>query len=903
MAEKITIFELDIDIDASKRDIEDLRLAVNELKKGLKELSDAEKENNKQLDEQRKKLKELQNAKKQDVKAIAETQSNIDKLLVKRTELNKSIIDQTTVLKTNQSQLNQNQKVIQNSIAVSEGWNQQLEEEKIRQQQLTAERKKVIREGIKLANEAKELTRLQNKQNLSEQERIRLNALLVKRRKSLIVTTKEERKEYNKLTVAIAKNNKILLRNDKSIGRFQRNVGNYTNALRGFAGALGLTGGLVAVTQFIKGSTDAYREQTLVVSKLTTVVKERTNATDADIRSILALTNAQQRLGIIGDEVQIAGAQQIATFVNSTESIKTLIPALNNLLAQQKGVNATTQDAVNIGNLFGKTLNGEVSSLKRVGISFTDAQKEILKFGTETEKSAVLAEVITQNVGEMNEELAQTDIGELKNLENQLGDIEEKIGEQVLPALLEWKQFQLDILQGIQNLSKGYDVLAFEQAKINVQGFVDAQKFSDEITKQNEVRKRFLEIEKEIVEFEKFFRENKERILDFDDKEIRLAKEKASALVKEKKLLIELGQQGFFNTQFKEKELEETNKIVKTEQQLEKERKAAEKAARERERKRREEQREDERIQRESEKVTKEIQDAIIKELEISLERKKLLNQEEFNDYNELLLKKFEFGIITEEEYQNEVIRLNIETQEKINELNAQNAENEKQRRITDQENELALLETNILGELEAERRKLELKEQQEIEFAERIGANTTLIEKKYSDAKKELARAESEAKLSLASDFFANVAQIAGEGTAIAKAAAVAETTINTYKSATAAYSALAGIPIVGPVLGAVAAGAAVAAGIANVKKILSVKSGLPGEGGGSGASTPSASSASPTNQRPQAVAPEIGRGIISRDAPISTQRRPATQTAVIVDDVTAKQSQKESNSTTSVI
>lgn len=54
-----------------------------------------------------------------------------------------------------------------------------------------------------------------------------------------------------------------------------------------------------------------------------------------------------------------------------------------------------------------------------------------------------------------------------------------------------------------------------------------------------------------------------------------------------------------------------------------------------------------------------------------------------------------------------------------------------------------------------------------------------------------------------------------------IGQAAAIAETTINTYKAATGAYSAMAGIPYVGPFLGAAAAAAAVVAGVANVQKI----------------------------------------------------------------------------------
>ena len=64
-----------------------------------------------------------------------------------------------------------------------------------------------------------------------------------------------------------------------------------------------------------------------------------------------------------------------------------------------------------------------------------------------------------------------------------------------------------------------------------------------------------------------------------------------------------------------------------------------------------------------------------------------------------------------------------------------------------------------------------------------------------------------------------------------------IAETTIDTYKAAVAAYSALAGIPIVGPALGAAAAAAAIAFGMAQVKAIAAMR---PGGAGGVSAAAP---------------------------------------------------------------
>lgn len=60
-----------------------------------------------------------------------------------------------------------------------------------------------------------------------------------------------------------------------------------------------------------------------------------------------------------------------------------------------------------------------------------------------------------------------------------------------------------------------------------------------------------------------------------------------------------------------------------------------------------------------------------------------------------------------------------------------------------------------------------------------------------------------------------------------IGKVGAIAETMIATYKGAQQAYAALAGIPVVGPALGAAAAAAAVAVGLARVQAIRSTSFG----------------------------------------------------------------------------
>lgn len=97
-------------------------------------------------------------------------------------------------------------------------------------------------------------------------------------------------------------------------------------------------------------------------------------------------------------------------------------------------------------------------------------------------------------------------------------------------------------------------------------------------------------------------------------------------------------------------------------------------------------------------------------------------------------------------------------------------------------------------------------------------------------------------ARLDLASKVAGSMATIWGEESKVGKGFATAQALIDTYSAANSAYSAMAGIPVVGPALGAAAAAAAIAAGIANVKKIWEVD-----ETSGASASSASASIAAP--------------------------------------------------------
>lgn len=180
-------------------------------------------------------------------------------------------------------------------------------------------------------------------------------------------------------------------------------------------------------------------------AKLSRVMRNTMGASAEEIQSIKDLASAQQQLGVIGDEVQLSGAQELGTYLEKADSLRKLMPVMNDMLAQQYGLNATQEQAVNIGSMMGKVMEGQVGALSRYGYKFDETQEKILKYGTEEERVATLAEVISQSVGGMNEALAATPEGSIKQVENSLGDLQERLG-----AL--WVRIKADLMPAVETL-------------------------------------------------------------------------------------------------------------------------------------------------------------------------------------------------------------------------------------------------------------------------------------------------------------------------------------------------------------------------------------------------------------------------------------------------------------------
>lgn len=169
----------------------------------------------------------------------------------------------------------------------------------------------------------------------------------------------------------------------------------------------------------------------------------------------------------------------------------------------------------------------------------------------------------------------------------------------------------------------------------------------------------------------------------------------------------------------------------------------------------------------------------------------KIANQEKYNDES-LKLEKYrlEQGLITKQEYDNKALEMDITLREMREEQRQANEEADKQRAAVDMANQQELQAMEMTNEFDFRQMMLDTQYAQEMENAERIGADTALITEKYEKYKENLAKQRINATLEMSSSLAGQMSSLLGEESAAGKAFAVVQATINTYLGATKALA-----------------------------------------------------------------------------------------------------------------
>ena len=151
---------------------------------------------------------------------------------------------------------------------------------------------------------------------------------------------------------------------------------------------------------------------------------------------------------------------------------------------------------------------------------------------------------------------------------------------------------------------------------------------------------------------------------------------------------------------------------------------------------------------------------------------------------------KLQQGLISREEYENAETQLRIEARELRNKMEEEQDALDRERRAMDEANRKEIEMNEITSQYELRQVQLDAQYQQEMAAAERIGADTTLVQQKYEQAKEKLTKERVNSELTMTAGLAGQMSDLLGEESAAGKAFGVVQATINTYLGATKALA-----------------------------------------------------------------------------------------------------------------
>lgn len=251
--------------------------------------------------------------------------------------------------------------------------------------------------------------------------------------------------------------------------------------------ALGVGAALTAigVAGVIAGKSlvDAFANQEAVTIKLQAGINNVKTARDKDISALLEQAGALQKVTRFSDEQIISAQGMLTTFQLNQDVIKTLTPSILNMAEGMRRATGETMELDQIALLMGKVMGGAEdgiegmsTALRKSGVIMTDAQKEVFKYGSSAERAATLTAIMNTNFGGLAEEGGKSFSGRLDILNNQFGELQEKMGGALANAISpfidkltnivtkvdEWSQKNPELVSKLTLLTAG--VIAFAGA-------------------------------------------------------------------------------------------------------------------------------------------------------------------------------------------------------------------------------------------------------------------------------------------------------------------------------------------------------------------------------------------------------------------------------------------------------
>lgn len=205
--------------------------------------------------------------------------------------------------------------------------------------------------------------------------------------------------------------------------------------------AIGFGALTAAAGVFIKQSIDAAKDKLKADKLLKTNLMKQANFKKEHIQMLKDEASALQDVGVVGDDVAVAGAGQLAIYKLKAEQIKTILPVIDDMVAKEKGFNGTQEDAIAMADVFGKAVEGKTKGLVKYGVSLTEAEEKLFKTMKREQRAEFLNKKLTAAIGGTNKALRETDEGKIVAAKGAWGDMQAELGKKLMPklgAIAEW---------------------------------------------------------------------------------------------------------------------------------------------------------------------------------------------------------------------------------------------------------------------------------------------------------------------------------------------------------------------------------------------------------------------------------------------------------------------------------
>ena len=267
------------------------------------------------------------------------------------------------------------------------------------------------------------------------------------------------------------------------INKADKSVNNLQKSTVKLGRALGVALSTAAIVAYGKSAVRAFANAEAQQERLVRLLKVGVGATDLQIESLNKQAKALENVGVVGAGTVTQVQSQLATFNLQASTIAALTPAILDYVTAEKGAAATTEEFKSATNGLAQALNGNFTSLTRVGFVIDQTTRDLIKNGTEAQRAAAIVQVLDSTYKGFNASLRDTSAGGLQLLSNAADTAKEAIGESLVDAFARVSGGSeiSDALQTIESVTKGIQAL-IDVTGIAVGGLVSLYKALDFIT-------------------------------------------------------------------------------------------------------------------------------------------------------------------------------------------------------------------------------------------------------------------------------------------------------------------------------------------------------------------------------------------------------------------------------------